>query len=81
MPHGSSDKACAYRRLQGLDFLEGTAVTVQAMVYGNKGTGSGPASPFPADPSTGIGVPQIDVLFEAQGEDVVSRPAHAQDRD
>jgi len=36
-----SDKACAYRRLHGLDSLKGTAVTVQAMAYGNKGTGSG----------------------------------------
>ena len=67
-----SDKACAYRRLQGLDSLKGTAVTVQAMVFGNKGTGSGAGVAFSRDPSTGIGVPQIDVLFEAQGEDVVS---------
>jgi pyruvate,orthophosphate dikinase len=67
-----SDKACTYRRLQGLDSLKGTAVTVQAMVFGNKGTGSGAGVAFSRDPSTGIGVPQIDVLFEAQGEDVVS---------
>ena len=67
-----SDKACAYRRLQKLDSLKGTAVTVQAMVFGNKGTGSGAGVAFSRDPSTGISVPQIDVLFEAQGEDVVS---------
>jgi pyruvate,orthophosphate dikinase len=65
-----SDKACTYRRLQGLDSLKGTAVTVQAMVFGNKGTGSGAGVAFSRDPSTGV--PQIDVLFEAQGEDVVS---------
>jgi pyruvate, orthophosphate dikinase len=67
-----SDRACTYRRLQGLDYLEGSAVTVQAMVFGNKGSSSGAGVAFSRDPSTGVAVPQIDVLFEAQGEDVVS---------
>jgi len=67
-----SDKARAYRRLQGLDHLKGSAVTVQAMVFGNKGVTSGAGVAFSRDPSSGAPEPQIDVLFEAQGEDVVS---------
>lgn len=67
-----SDKARAYRRLQGLDQLKGSAVTVQAMVFGNKGATSGAGVAFSRDPSSGAPEPQIDVLFEAQGEDVVS---------
>ncbi len=67
-----SERACTYRRLQGLENLEGTAVMVQAMVFGNKGSSSGSGVAFSRDPSTGVAEPQVDVLFEAQGEDVVS---------
>ncbi|HET7851156.1 MAG TPA: PEP/pyruvate-binding domain-containing protein [Methyloceanibacter sp.] len=67
-----SERACTYRRLQGLDDLKGTAVMVQAMVFGNKGSTSGAGVAFSRDPSSGAREPQIDVLFEAQGEDVVS---------
>jgi pyruvate,orthophosphate dikinase len=67
-----SERACTYRRLQGLDDLKGTAVMVQAMVFGNKGSTSGAGVAFSRDPSSGACEPQIDVLFEAQGEDVVS---------
>ena len=67
-----SDRACAYRRMQCLEHLKGSAVMVQAMVFGNMGSSSGAGVAFSRDPSTGIAVPQIDVLFEAQGEDVVS---------
>ena len=67
-----SERACTYRRLQGLDDLKGTAVMVQAMVFGNKGSTSGAGVAFSRDPSSGAAEPQIDVLFEAQGEDVVS---------
>lgn len=67
-----SERACTYRRLQGLDDLKGTAVMVQAMVFGNKGSTSGAGVAFSRDPSSGTCEPQIDVLFEAQGEDVVS---------
>ena len=66
------DRACAYRRLQNLADLKGTAVMVQAMVFGNKGSTSGAGVAFSRDPSSGVPEPQIDVLFEAQGEDVVS---------
>jgi pyruvate,orthophosphate dikinase len=67
-----SDRAVTYRRLQRLEDLKGTAVTVQAMVFGNSGTSSGSGVAFSRDPSTGANKPVIDVLFGAQGEDVVS---------
>jgi len=67
-----SDKAVAYRRIHGLDDLAGTAVAVQAMVYGNADGRSGAGVAFSRDPSTGTREPVIEVLFEAQGEDVVS---------
>ena len=68
----TSARASTYRRLQHLDDLQGTAVTVQAMVFGNRGRNSGAGVAFSRDPSTGAAQPVIDVLFEAQGEDVVS---------
>jgi pyruvate,orthophosphate dikinase len=67
-----SERAQAYRRLQNLDFLEGTAVTVQAMVFGNGGLSSGAGVAFSRDPSTGLRQPMIDLVLDAQGEDVVS---------
>ena len=67
-----SERACTYRKLQHLDDLQGTAVTVQAMVFGNTGTSSGAGVAFSRDPSTGLSDPVIDVLFDSQGEDVVS---------
>ena len=68
----NGDRALTYRRLQGFDDLKGSAVMVQAMVFGNRGTASGAGVAFSRDPSTGDADPVIDVLFEAQGEDVVS---------
>lgn len=68
----TSEKAQTYRRLERLEHLEGTAVTVQAMVFGNGGLSSGAGVAFSRDPSTGAPQPVIDVLFDAQGEDVVS---------
>ena len=67
-----SERAQAYRRLQKLDDLEGTAVTVQAMVFGNGGLSSGAGVAFSRDPSTGLAQPMIDLVLDAQGEDVVS---------
>jgi pyruvate,orthophosphate dikinase len=67
-----SDRARTYRRLENLDHLPGTAVTVQAMVFGNGGLASGAGVAFSRDPSTGVARPVIEVLFGAQGEDVVS---------
>ena len=67
-----SDRARSYRKIQRLEDLRGTAVTVQAMVYGNSGAGSGAGVAFSRDPSTGAAEPVIDVLFGSQGGDVVS---------
>ena len=67
-----SERAQAYRSLQELDHLQGTAVTVQAMVFGNGGLSSGAGVAFSRDPSTGRPEPMIDLVLDAQGEDVVS---------
>ena len=68
----SADKARAYRQLKQLDDAMGTAVTVQAMVFGNAGGCSGAGVGFSRHPSTGAPEPWVDFLFNAQGEDVVS---------
>ena len=68
----TSERAQTYRRLQKLDHLQGTAVTVQVMVFGNRGLSSGAGVAFSRDPSTGSAHPLVDVLFDAQGEEVVS---------
>jgi len=68
----NSVKARNYRRLHGLDDSAGTAVTVQAMVFGNSGSASGTGVGFTRDPSTGEDSLYLDFLFNAQGEDVVS---------
>ncbi len=67
-----SERARTYRKLQNLDHLRGTAVTVQAMVFGNGGLASGAGVAFSRDPSTGAPHPMIDLVLDAQGEDVVS---------
>jgi pyruvate,orthophosphate dikinase len=67
-----SERAQTYRKLQELEDLAGTAVTVQAMVFGNSGLSSGAGVAFSRDPSTGIARPMIDLVLDAQGEDVVS---------
>ena len=68
----TGERAQTYRRLHGLDDLKGTAVTVQAMVFGNRGLSSGAGVAFSRDPSTGNAHPVVEVLFDAQGEEVVS---------
>ena len=67
-----SDRARTYRTLEKLDHLAGTAVMVQSMVFGNRGHSSGTGVAFSRNPSTGAPTPVIDVLLDAQGEDVVS---------
>lgn len=76
-----ADKAVTYRRLHRLDDLAGTAVTVQTMVYGNADGRSGAGVAFSRDPSTGGRAPVVEILFDAQGEDVVSgrRTPHGRD--
>jgi pyruvate,orthophosphate dikinase len=68
----TSERSQTYRKLQKLNDLRGTAVTVQAMVFGNGGLASGAGVAFSRDPSTGAASPMIDLLLDAQGEDVVS---------
>ena len=68
----NSDRARAYRSREGIADDLGTAVTVQAMVFGNRGETSGTGVLFTRNPSTGENVLFGDVLFNAQGEDVVA---------
>jgi pyruvate,orthophosphate dikinase len=72
-------RAVEYRRLNGLDDLGGTAVTVQVMVFGNMGATSGSGVGFTRDPATGANELYLDFLPNAQGEDVVSGRCPAQD--
>jgi pyruvate,orthophosphate dikinase len=67
-----SPRARAYRRHKGIDDELGTAVVVQAMVFGNRDNRSGSGVAFTRDPSTGAPGAYGDFLFNAQGEDVVS---------
>ncbi|MDR3512770.1 MAG: PEP/pyruvate-binding domain-containing protein [Caulobacteraceae bacterium] len=68
----SSPKAVEYRRLNRLEDLTGTAVTVQAMAFGNSGGDSGAGVAFSRSPATGEKGLYVDYLSDAQGEDVVS---------
>jgi pyruvate,orthophosphate dikinase len=67
-----SDRACAYRRREGIPDDVGTGVTVQAMVFGNRGQDSATGVVFTRNPATGEPGLYGDVLFAAQGEDVVA---------
>ena len=66
------DKAISYRRIEGIAGLHGTAVNVQAMVFGNTGEDSGTGVAFTRDPSTGKNEFYGEFLINAQGEDVVA---------
>jgi len=70
-----SPRAIAYREHSGIDPAIGTAAVVQAMVFGNRGEDSGSGVAFSRDPSTGEPGVYGDVLFDAQGEDVVAGTA------
>ena len=76
-----SERAVTYRRLQHLGDMAGTAVMVQAMVFGNKGHRSGAGVAFSRDPSSGADTPVVEVIFGAQGEDVVSGRQTPEDED
>ena len=65
-------KAIEYRRIEKITGLKGTAVNVQAMVFGNMGNDSGTGVAFTRDPNTGEDVFYGDYLINAQGEDVVA---------
>lgn len=68
----NADRAISYRRLSGIVGLQGTAVNVQSMVYGNMGDDSGTGVAFTRDPSTGQNKFYGEFLVNAQGEDVVA---------
>ncbi len=68
----NSDRACAYRQREGISDDLGTAVTVQAMVFGNRGSDSATGVLFTRNPSTGEPGIYGDIMFNAQGEDVVA---------
>ena len=65
-------RAIAYRQINGIKGLAGTAVNVQAMAYGNMGDDSGTGVAFTRDPSTGENIFYGEFLINAQGEDVVA---------
>jgi pyruvate,orthophosphate dikinase len=71
-----SARAKAYRAKENIDEEMGTAVNVQAMVFGNRGDRSGTGVVFTRNPSTGQSGPYGDYLPRAQGEDVVAGTAH-----
>ena len=68
----NGDRAISYRNINGIKGLNGTAVNVQAMAYGNMGDDSGTGVAFTRDPSTGENVFYGEFLVNAQGEDVVA---------
>jgi pyruvate,orthophosphate dikinase len=73
------DRAVAYRRINGIPDDWGTGVSVQQMVFGNKGESSGSGVAFSRDELTGAPEPSGDFLTNAQGEDVVSGVRNTRD--
>jgi len=67
-----SDRAKVYRRLNAIPGEWGTAVNVQAMVFGNMGETSATGVAFTRDPATGENAYYGEYLINAQGEDVVA---------
>ena len=65
-------RAVAYRNREGISHALGTAVNIQAMVFGNRGDNSGTGVGFTRNPSTGANEAYGDFLVNAQGEDVVA---------
>ena len=68
----NNDRAITYRRLYHIPHEWGTAVNVQCMVYGNMGEDCGTGVAFSRDPATGENALYGEILFNAQGEDVVA---------
>ena len=67
-----SERAKVYRRINGISGDWGTAVNVQAMVFGNMGETSATGVAFTRDPATGENAYYGEYLINAQGEDVVA---------
>ncbi len=68
----NNDRAKHYRRINNIDDSIGTAVNVQAMVFGNLGETSGTGVGFTRNPANGANEFYGEFLMNAQGEDVVS---------
>ncbi|MCX7879839.1 MAG: pyruvate, phosphate dikinase [Ignavibacteria bacterium] len=68
----NNQRAVIYRKLHNIPDWWGTAVNVQAMVYGNLGEDSGTGVAFTRDPATGENTLYGEFLMNAQGEDVVA---------
>jgi len=67
-----NDRAIYYRKMNNIPAEWGTAVNIQAMVYGNMGEQSGTGVAFTRDAATGENVFYGEFLMNAQGEDVVA---------
>ncbi|MBL4574769.1 MAG: pyruvate, phosphate dikinase, partial [Opitutaceae bacterium] len=67
-----NDRAIVYRQKYGIPSEWGTAINVQAMVFGNTGENSSSGVAFTRDPATGEKVFYGEFLINAQGEDVVA---------
>jgi pyruvate,orthophosphate dikinase len=68
----NTDRAIYYRQLNQIPEEWGTAVNVQAMVFGNMGSNSGTGVAFTRDAATGEDIFNGEYLIDAQGEDVVA---------
>jgi len=68
----NNNRAVLYRRLNNIYGLLGTAVNIQAMVFGNMGNDCGSGVCFSRNPSTGENKFYGEYLMNAQGEDVVA---------
>jgi pyruvate,orthophosphate dikinase len=68
----NGERAISYRRLSNITGLLGTAVNIQAMVFGNMGDDSGTGVAFTRNPATGENEFYGEFLINAQGEDVVA---------
>jgi len=68
----NNDRAIVYRKLNDIPHEWGTAVNVQAMVYGNMGDNSATGVAFTRDAATGENIFNGEYLINAQGEDVVA---------
>ncbi len=68
----NNPRAIAYREMNKIPHIWGTAVNVQAMVFGNMGETSGTGVAFSRNPSTGEKKVSGEFLLDAQGEDIVA---------
>ncbi len=68
----NTERAILYRKLESIPGEWGTAVNVQAMVFGNMGSNSGTGVAFTRDAGTGENLFTGEYLIDAQGEDVVA---------